>query len=176
MCNTTAPCESARPTIAVRDGRPAVNVKDRNLWARDPRTVAAITELGEARTQSIYEDVQTDFWNIAEGTARESYGYRIYQDGRSGGWLVVSDGVTFLEYLDSDNPWTDDGGVDRDDEDGYADTYVTAALHDRDKFLRFADEMGALKVACATTFVENVTEALADLERRREDNAIRSEN
>lgn len=88
-----------------RDSRPAINVKH-NVWldrGEQAETIAKLTaELGErwigdgsyqsgALSEAI-EDAQRDWWEQAAEAAK-GYGLGpIEQEGRSGGWLVFTDG------------------------------------------------------------------------------------
>lgn len=159
---------------AVRNGHPAIDVKDHALWAQRAETREAYAELAEDRIEALYEQAREQFWADAGDLASEA-GFDWHQDGRSGGWLVIS-GTTFLEYLDAGNPWADDGGIDTDDEDGYADTYVTAALRERDRFLAFAAEIDNAMDQAGDIFLGLLAEEVADLHARRESCLVRGEN
>lgn len=89
-----------------RDGygpaRPAINVKDRHsgmdfVIALERLAGPASLVLGESvdcrypetLRDAAYERIVSDFWQSAEQIAQERGLGTIYQEGRSGGWLVI---------------------------------------------------------------------------------------
>lgn len=83
-------------------GRPAINVKYHGrLWAdtdydRIMRRLAGNPAIGEAESERMaeqaYEQIAAAFWSDAADQARWLGLGAIEQEGRSGGWLVFSDG------------------------------------------------------------------------------------
>jgi hypothetical protein len=161
------------PDIRIRTvaGRPVpqINVKDRANYYSDPEIAEIYDELGERRVSAIYEGVQEDFWyDVAPDIAGE-HGYGpVFSDGRSSGWLYVSDCGAFLEYLETDS-WQ----TETIQSSNY---YAPNAIRERDRFLAFASDIEGAVRAAQEMFLQRLKEAHADLERRREDNAIRSNN
>jgi hypothetical protein len=76
--------------LQMRQDGIGVNVKDDTIFRNYPDDVRVASEqLGDERTQAIYDGVQGDFWSWAKDCA-ERHGFEtVYQDGRSGGWLVL---------------------------------------------------------------------------------------
>ena len=81
--------------LGIRDGHPAVCVKDRHLWARE--LPGAYEILSESEIDAIYEGVAFDFWQVWAPSLASDYGYEIGQAGRSGGWLTVAGAGTGFE-------------------------------------------------------------------------------
>ncbi|HET7070116.1 MAG TPA: hypothetical protein VFI40_04780 [Nocardioides sp.] len=81
-----------------REARPAIDVKDRHTGA--DYTVPAFAGLYDAigsadsndLTEQAYELVQSDFWTAAYEKAADLGLGPIETEGRSGGWLVFTDG------------------------------------------------------------------------------------
>lgn len=92
-----------RIIVNVKDGMLAVEVKDRSIARDYPADVlAAAEQLGDERTQQIYEEVQGEFWQWADDAAKRYQFETVYQAGRSGGWLAVAgtegfDAATLIE-------------------------------------------------------------------------------
>lgn len=180
---TAVPEPADLPCLDVREGRPVVNVRDENLWAHDPRTCDALAELREhdVDTEVIYEGIVRDFWDhyAPEAACEVGYSGTVYSAGRSGGWIFADDAPDFLEYLDATNPWSDDGGVDKEAHAFYhgdGDTYITAALRDRDQFLCFAAAIKGTMELAEQEFVDALNEAVRDLRERQEAAIVRGEN
>jgi hypothetical protein len=83
-----------------RGGRPAINVKvhDRDMDGYEQLEAS----MGEKRAQELYE-IAEEFvgrwwWEAAEQEANELGLGPIEQEGRSGGWLVFTDGRDPLEF------------------------------------------------------------------------------
>lgn len=148
------------PTLSVRDYHPAVCVKDRTLWAHDPRTADFYGPLSEQVIGNIYAQTAEDFWStIVPGIAAE-HGIDpddIYSDGRSSGWLVVH-GTSFLPYV-VDRELTIPPADDTADDDT-RDEYATA-IRERDTFVRFATAIVEQGIpAAGASFVERLQERL----------------
>lgn len=75
-----------------QEAKPAVDVKDHGvLYARTEPYASLIEEVGEDVANALYERAREGFWMDADVLADE-YGYgEAYSEGRSGGWLVVSE-------------------------------------------------------------------------------------
>lgn len=74
-----------------REAQPAVNVKDRVSYAHVEPYASLIQQVGEDVANALYENAQAQFWSDADYLAKE-YGYgEVFAEGRSGGWLVVSE-------------------------------------------------------------------------------------
>lgn len=71
--------------------KPAVNVKDDVLYARTEPYATLIEQVGENVAESLYRRVQEGFWMDADVLADEAGYGEAHSEGRSGGWLVVSD-------------------------------------------------------------------------------------
>jgi hypothetical protein len=150
------------PTISVRDGRPAIDVKDRTLWAQEPRLSRAYAELGEETISGLWQDTAFDFWNLIVPAIAEPYSYKVYSAGRSGGWLTVDD-QHWLAYVVNERmeiPAADDT-ADDDTRDEYAEM-----IAERDRFLKFAAQIEAAMEAAGESFVERVLSELAEGEFR----------
>lgn len=106
-------------------GRPAINVKYHGrLWAdtdydRIMRRLAGNPAIGEAESERMaeqaYDQIAAAFWSDAADQAQWLGLGAIEQEGRSGGWLVLTDGrdpadpETFgfsVEGETGDEPWT----------------------------------------------------------------------
>lgn len=76
--------------LQMRQDGIGVNVKDDTIFRNYPADVQLASEqLGDERTQSIYDGLQAEFWTWAKDCA-ERHGFEtVYQDGRSGGWLIL---------------------------------------------------------------------------------------
>lgn len=149
--------------IDYRDDSPAVNVKDRRLWARDPRCAPAYAELSEREIDVIYRGVQEDFWqDIAPDIAREhNYqsdrnGHVIYAAGRSGGWLILAC-PTDLTACD---PCYGEAGK----------------CNDLLCWEVFSTEINAAVKAAGEMFIQRLADAVTELEHARESVLIRGEN
>lgn len=74
-------------------GRPAVNVK---VYGIADRAIYDLIETvtGEANAQQCFEvaeaEVFSDFWDESLPAMAESLGFEVEQEGRSGGWVVVT--------------------------------------------------------------------------------------
>jgi hypothetical protein len=152
------------PDIRIRTvaGRPVpqINVKDDRVWWGDPVLGPMIDELGEDKVSAIYEGVQEDFWqDIAPDIAREhGYSGEVYSAGRSDGWLEIPE--VDEETLSACNPCYGDSGQ----------------CADAARFEAFASDIRGAVIAAQEMFLQRLKEAHADLERRRDENAIRSNN
>lgn len=72
-----------------RAPKPAINVKDRTLYARVEPYASLIELVGEDVASASYELAAEGFWQDADTIAR-AYGYGpAFSEGRSGGWLIV---------------------------------------------------------------------------------------
>lgn len=81
--------------ITLRDGKPAIDVKDHHLYARDPIFTRFYDELGENDMNAVFEEVQENFWELYAPEISRKFGYGpVYSDGRSGGWLIVTNPPT----------------------------------------------------------------------------------
>lgn len=146
-----------------RGTSPAIDVKDRHLWARDPRLAPAYAELSERVIDAIYREVQSDFWqDIAPDIARE-HGYQsdrnghvIYSDGRSGGWLILA----CPPDLTACEPCYGESGQ----------------CPDLQTWCAFSDEINAAVRASGEVFVQRLGEAVSELEHARESVLIKGEN
>jgi hypothetical protein len=162
---------------SIRDGYPAVCVKDREVWARHAQAGPLIEALDESQVQFIYDGIAEDFWrDIVPDIARE-HGYDpsdIFQDGRSGGWLVVSDTMArhFCDYLTSRAPVEAIPPV-TDPEEDHGDS---EAIANQQKFVAFAGAIEAAMEGAGEMFVERLQEAVTDLEKAREGCLVRGEN
>lgn len=108
---------------AAYEARPAINVKchraGRVFWPTLPTTPHfpgasdAFDEAMGKHVEVAYERVQSDFWMTAEQIAEQNGLGPIEQEGRSGGWLVFTDG------RDPQDPETfcDGDGIDHADDD-----------------------------------------------------------
>lgn len=170
------------PTLGIRDGMPAVNVKDRTVWWHDRRTADLCRQLGEEEVHSIYAMRVESFWSDAR-LLGEEYGYSVWSAGRSGGWLTVSNQDTghFLSYV------TDDAGTlyrnarfeippadataDDDTREEYA-HYIAK----RDRFVEFAGKIEEAMESNAEAFISDLRDAVSELEARREACLVRGEN
>lgn len=77
--------------IAIRNRQPACEVKDHELYAHNWRFAELQKQLGEATCNVIYESVIEDFWQHFAPMVAKEFGYgQIYSEGRSNGWLMVS--------------------------------------------------------------------------------------
>jgi hypothetical protein len=78
-------------SITFRDGKPAIDVKDRRTYHQESAEVkASIDALPAERVQAIYEDLQSDFWTFSAPERAKEHGYGgVYSEGRSSGWLLV---------------------------------------------------------------------------------------
>lgn len=165
-------------TVAIRDGLPAVNVKDDNVWTHDRRTTKLIAELDEQIVDMAYNDVQADFWHVVAPGVAEDHKFdpaAIGQDGRSGGWLTLS-GTSFLEYVDpyaDDLPFVDGAfGLGED----YDDELATQTRAERSRFVAFANAIEAAQESMEEEFVRRLTEELDMLNERRDECLVRGEN
>lgn len=98
--------------ITTRNGKPACNVKVyTDPWANykptdgsgpDPRFRAWADAIPNAVQQDFWELACEDAWTAAETEAREIFGdsVNVWQEGRSGGWLVVQ-GLPPVESWDA---------------------------------------------------------------------------
>lgn len=77
--------------LQMRDDGIGLNVKDDETFHQYPADVRkALDQLGDTRGEGIYEGVRADFWTWAEECAQRHGFEEVYQDGRSGGWLVLA--------------------------------------------------------------------------------------
>lgn len=170
------PTTDTMPRLTVRDGNPAVEIKDRTLWARDPRTAEMIAALDEAAVEACYTMAQSTFWEVHVPETAQEHGLapeRVFSDGRSGGWLVVH-GTTFLDYV-VDDDWTIPK-ADADADDDTRDEYAQEGIANRDRFLAFARAIGEAMDFAAEDFIHNLSEELSELNERRDAAIIRGEN
>lgn len=162
--------------VGMREGKPAVCVKDRVLWAHDDRTRDLIAELAAPVVDAIYEGVNEDFWrDVAPDVAREhGYGGEVFSAGHSGGWLILGDDLNWIAYVDARSRITFDfyEGAFEDVEA----QEITTAFYERERFLAFAKAIDAAVTSCGETFIESLTDARAELEGARESCIVRSEN
>lgn len=78
-------------TVTIRDGVPALNVKDETLYAHTEPYAELLAAIPDNVTETLYVYAQEDFWTDAHNVALD-YGYGgAYAEGRSAGWLVVAD-------------------------------------------------------------------------------------
>lgn len=96
-------------------GRPAINVKvhaaGRDYW--HPALECAYGDLSDhVPTELAYERVQSDFWQAAQEIATQRGLGEITQEGRSGGWLVFTDGRDPQDVATLCDP--DEGHTDAD--------------------------------------------------------------
>jgi hypothetical protein len=164
----------------VRDNCPAINVKDRTLWAQNPRLTRAYDDLGESTIAQLYEISVEDFWQeIVPALARE-HGYdpeNIFSAGRSGGWLTVRDQLwpgyavdPFSNRMQFEIPPAD-ATADDDTRAEYAEM-----IAERDRFLRFAQAIEQGMDAAGESFVERCLDAVRELDAARENAIVRGEN
>lgn len=141
-----------RLPLTVRAGIPAINVKDSTVWARDPRTQDAVSELPQGLTDALYDSIRASFWNVAKEIGRrDEFDYNVFNGGLSGGWLTI-DATAWIEWLDCDDPL----GADMMPDDDEPDNEIAKALDERAKFFRFADEITALMTACEDDFIKRI--------------------
>jgi hypothetical protein len=165
------------PTIKMRGGNPAIDVKDRTLWARHPVAGPLLEELSSEETDSIYEQVREEFWDQDVPHIAASNGLDpddFYSEGRMGGWLVYH-GAGFLNYINMEDPdpsWIKQCTAPPE----HVDVYDAEAYRARKKYLSFAREIeGAIEEA-GRYFVERLSEAKAELDANREACLVRGEN
>lgn len=95
----------SEPTIILRDGRPAIDVKDHGAYWHDPKLADDLETIGEAEVERIYDGLRENFWEHYAPEIARGHGYgSVYADGRSGGWLVVEGVPDFWEKIDSRDP------------------------------------------------------------------------
>jgi len=170
------------PRVRIVSGKPQVCVKDHALWHQHPIAGPLMSELSEAQVESIYEGVRQDFWRDVAPDIAEEHGYerKLYSEGRSGSWLELSDHCHWIDYVVTDHlppqapplyipPATDEADKDTRAEYGLM-------ISQRDTYLRFADAIEGAVKAAGEMFIQRLREAVADLERNREENTIRSVN
>lgn len=197
MSNAPAPAPAAPdntlplPRLSLREHGTAVGieVKDRNVWASDQRTAHFYGVLGQDAIEQAYNDARETFWRDAAFLAEEA-GYRgAFSDGRSGGWLVVGRSQHWLDYTvtnadGADYTTRERGGepfaipplgVDPEETDADREEYGQA-IAARERFMTFARAVRQLQEATQAVFIENLREAAAELEARREACIIRGEN
>lgn len=138
-------------------GQPAVCVKDRELYAHTAPYAALIAQLPEDAAETIYQGVLADFWQIAGDEASERGYGGVWSEGRSGGWLIVSNPPD----LDACEPCY-----------GESSELCDVAT----KWLDFAGQIRAEMMAAREMFAQRLSEAVAELEARRESNIVRGEN
>lgn len=167
------------PHLSTHHGSIAINVKDRTLYAHRAPWAELIAQLPEAESESIYNDVQADFWqDIAPDVAREhGYSGTVYSEGRMGGWLKLADTLGWIDYVD------DDSSVPLDFPDGafgegddYDDDEFRRAVAERDNFLRFAEAIEQAIDGARETFAQRLREAVAELNARREAAIVKGDN
>lgn len=103
-----------------RPARPAINVKSYGSGWNDPRVIelerAQGQEATEAYLQTAWEQYAEEWWIDAADMARELGLGPIEQEGRSGGWLVFSDGRDPADMFDTEeceDPEACEGLTDR---------------------------------------------------------------
>jgi hypothetical protein len=130
---------------------PQINVKDRANYYSDPEIAKIYAELGAATVEEIYDGVQFDFWEFVAPQIAHERGYgAVFGNGRSSGWLYVPNPYGF------DEGWHDDEA--------------------KRGFYNFASAIDEAVGAAQEMFLQRLKEAHADLERRRDENTIRSNN
>src|ERR1019366_5457602 len=78
--------------ITLRNGQPAVEVKDHELYAQNWRFNELQQQLGQSVCDAIYESVLEDFWRLFAPEVAKEYGYgEVWAEGRSNGWLTVGE-------------------------------------------------------------------------------------
>jgi hypothetical protein len=86
---TTATSSRRAPSqIVFHEGAPAVNVRDRHIYANDPEYSEFYRRLPQATIDAEWQVAAEDFWRVIapELAAEAGYG-RVFASGRSNGWL-----------------------------------------------------------------------------------------
>jgi hypothetical protein len=142
--------------VNVKDGAPAVEVKDYFAYHNAPDFRAAYETIGEARAGALYECAQEDFWRDAERLAEERGFNSIGQAGHSGGWLWV-EGTRFLDYIvvlpELTIPPADETA---DDETR---TEYASMIAERDRFFAFALDITEMVTRAQNGYREAVIKA-----------------
>lgn len=166
-------------TTAIRDGNPAVCVKDRTLWARRPEVREYMDDLGDAQVDAIYEGIVSTFWEHWAPIVAQNHNIdweNVYQDGRSGGWLVVR-GMRFTEYVNRDSSVPFDFFQDAF---GYGEDYdgdeFRAMSAERERFIAFVNSIEDEIKFAGDTFIEHLAEAVGEKNDRREACLVRGES
>lgn len=177
------------PRLALRDhGRaPAIDVKDRIVWAREGGDVAAAyAELDQADIDVLYEDCVASFWSEAAVVAIAAGYDGVHSDGRSNGLLIPGGQHRWLDRTVADaNGYAYDTRErvgepfhieppEPDEKDTALDP--AEAIAERERFMDFAREIAQLQTATENLFRERLREAVAELNTRREACIIRGEN
>jgi hypothetical protein len=92
-------------SITFRDGKPAIDVKDRRTYHQESAKVKALIDaLPESVVLTVYEGAQESFWRFSAPELARAHGYGdTYSEGRSSGWLLVDNPpVLDLEKQDLD--------------------------------------------------------------------------
>jgi len=88
--------------VTIRDGNPALNVKAYHFT--HPNTVqerfGCSREEAEQVLQWAFDLARAEFWEEAQEIAHKYNLGKVYQEGRSGGWLVVS--------MNDDDGWSEE--------------------------------------------------------------------
>jgi hypothetical protein len=137
--------------ITFRDGKPAIDVKDRGTYYQESGEVKALIDaLPEKAVQAVYERAQSAFWDSYAPNAADAHGYGgVYSEGRSGGWLMV------------DNPPVLDPAELDDCEPAEAQERASVNTAGWEDFER---EIEAEIEECRALFYEGLSEALAEHE------------
>ena len=86
-------------SITLRNGKPAIEVKDRTPYHARPGFTELYDAVGERIADEEYENLVWAFWNLYAPEIAEEYGYgAVYSEGRSDGWLVVEVPPVFEDY------------------------------------------------------------------------------
>lgn len=167
------------PRVAILSDYPGspvgIDVKDRTLYAHEAPWADLIEQLDEQAAESAYERVQADFWQeVAPQLARE-HGYKgeVHSEGRSGGWLVLSDRQDWTAYI-VDRDMTIPPADDTADEDTVQE--YDAAIAERTRFMRFAEAVDAAIDRLREQYADDLRDLVDHLNARREACLVRGEN
>lgn len=138
-------------SITFRDGKPAIDVKDRQTIHQARAELKALVEaLPENVVQATYEGVQERFWREFAPEAAERHGYGdVYSEGRSSGWLLV-DKPPVLDLAAQDLDGTD------------LDTEEERLQVNRAGWEDFEREIDQEMEGCRSIFADELREALAE--------------
>ena len=139
-------------SITLRNGKPAIEVKDRTPYHARPGFTELYDAVGERIADEEYENLVWAFWNLYAPEIAEEYGYgAVYSEGRSDGWLVV------------ENPPNLDLAGENPDADGYHDNYVDEANEAAKAWEAFEAQIHALMDNLSETYPARLQERLQEL-------------
>jgi hypothetical protein len=137
------------PEIRIVDGRPTpcVNVKDDVLWTYHREARAAMDALDNtALVESIYDGIVEDFWYDVAPDIAREHGYGNVWQDGRSGGWL---------YVDHPKGFGEEG---------------------EEAFLAFASDIRGAVKAAQEMFIQRLQDAVRDLEARREEMTIRSNN